>query len=61
MSLRLEMAVGPNPRTLILGAAMLAGSPLWYFLGELVLLNAILVLSVIHHNRVGRALVTRLA
>jgi hypothetical protein len=60
-SLRLEMAVGPNPRTIILGVAMLAGSPLWYFLGELVLLNAVLVLSVIHHNRVGRALATRLA
>jgi hypothetical protein len=39
----------------------LAGSPLWFFLGEIVLLNALLVLSVIHHNRVGRALVTHLS
>ncbi len=60
-ALRLEIAVGPNPRTLILGAAMLAGSPLWYFLGEVVLLNTILVLSVRHHNRVQRELVTRLS
>jgi phosphatidylglycerophosphate synthase len=60
-SLRLEKAVGPNPRTILLGGAMLAGSPLWFFLGEIVLLNAILVLSVIHHNRVGRALVTHLS
>jgi hypothetical protein len=55
-----EKIVGPNPRTIMLGLSMLAGSPLWYFLGEAVLLNAILVASVMHHNRVGRRLVAQL-
>ena len=59
-SLRYEKAVGPNPRTILLGVGMLFGSPLWFFLGELVLLNVVLALSVVHHNGVGRRLVTRL-
>lgn len=58
-SLRYEKAVGPNPRTLLLGVSMLVGSPLWFFLGELVLLNVVLALSVAHHNAVGRNLVRR--
>lgn len=60
VSLRFEKVLGPNPRTILLGVAMLAGSPLWFFLGELVLLNAVLVLSVMHHNAVVRRLVARL-
>ena len=56
-----EKAVGPNPRTIMLGASMLAGSPLWYFIGEVVLLNAILAASMVHHNRIERRLVERLA
>jgi hypothetical protein len=56
-----EKIVGPNPRTIMLGFSMLAGSPLWYFLGEAVLLNAVLTASVVHHNRVGRRLVAELA
>ena len=55
----LEKAVGPNPRTLILGASMALGSPLWFFLAEAVVLNAILAVSVAHHNAVGRRLVAR--
>jgi hypothetical protein len=59
-SLVYEKLVGPNPRTIMLGASMLAGSPLWFFLGEVVLLNLILAASVAHHNAVGRQLVERL-
>jgi hypothetical protein len=59
-SLVYEKLVGPNPRTIMLGASMLAGSPLWFFLGEVVLLNMILAASVTHHNAVGRRLVERL-
>jgi hypothetical protein len=59
-ALVLEKAVGPNPRTIILGVCMLIGSPLWFFLAEIVLLNAVLAVSVIHHNAVGRRLVERL-
>jgi hypothetical protein len=60
-SLAFEKAVGPNPRTIILGISMLAGTPLWYFLAEAVFLNGILALSVIHHNLIGRRLVERLS
>ena len=61
LSLAYEKLVGPNPRTIMLGASMLAGSPLWYFIGEAVVLNLILAASVAHHNAVGRKLVERLA
>lgn len=61
LSLIYEKLVGPNPRTIILGACMLIGSPLWYFLAEAVLLNLVLAASVTHHNAVGRQLVERLA
>lgn len=61
LALIFEKLVGPNPRTIILGLGMLAGSPLWFFLGEAVLLNAILLLSVRHHNVTGRRLVEALA
>jgi hypothetical protein len=60
-SLIYEKLVGPNPRTIMLGASMLAGSPLWYFIGEAILLNLILATSVAHHNAVQRRLVERLA
>src|SRR5690606_1641727 len=59
-SLTYEKLVGPNPRTIMLGLGMLAGSPLWFFLGEAVLLNIVLAVSVLHHNAVGRELVARL-
>lgn len=59
-SLRFQKAVGPNPRTIILGASMALGSPLYYFLAEAVLLNLVLYLSVRHHNVVGRLLAERL-
>jgi hypothetical protein len=61
LSLTYEKLVGPNPRTIMLGASMLAGSPLWYFLAEAVLLNLILAASVVHHNALQRRLVERLA
>jgi len=60
VSLTYEMVIGPNPRTIVLGASMLAGSPLWYFLVVAVLLNAVLVVSIAHHNAVGRRVVERL-
>jgi len=60
-SLAYEKVVGPNPRTILLGVSMLAGSPLWYFLGEAVLLNLVLAASIVHHNKVGRMLAERLA
>ena len=61
VSLLYEKLVGPNPRTIILGVSMLLGTPLWYLLGEAILLNLVLVASVVHHNKVGGMLVERLA
>jgi len=55
-SLVYEKLVGPNPRTILLGLSMLAGSPLWYFLAESVLLNLLFVASVVHHNAVQERL-----
>jgi len=46
--------LGPNPRALILGLSMLAGSPLWYFLYQSVVLNLLLVVSVMRHNAAAR-------
>jgi phosphatidylglycerophosphate synthase len=43
--LKVQTLLGPNIRTVALGASMLAGSPLWYFLFELVPLNLLLVWS----------------
>ena len=57
--LKLPKLLGPNPRTIILGASMTLGSPLYYFLAEVVALNLALVLSVRHHEQVARALINR--
>lgn len=51
--------LGPNPRAIVLGAAMLAAGhsgqgPLWYFAYQAVALNLLLVVSVIAHNRAAR-------
>lgn len=60
-SVLLQKSVGPNPRTLILGASMALGSPIWFFLAEIVVLNGLLVVSVRHHNRMARELAERLS
>ena len=52
--------LGPNPRAIVLGLAMLAGSPLWYFLYQTVVLNLLLVLSVRLHDAAARRVVARL-
>ena len=43
--------LGANYRTLALGVSMLAGSPLWYFLYEIVVLNIVLVVGVVRSRR----------
>jgi phosphatidylglycerophosphate synthase len=53
--------LGPNPRAIVLGLSMLAGSPLWYFLYQSLVLNALLVVSVIAHNRAAKRIVARIA
>ena len=46
--------LGPNPRAIVLGLSMIAGSPLYYFLYQTVVLNLLLVLSVVLHNRAAK-------
>ena len=55
-----QKLLGPNPRTIILGASMALGSPLYFFLAEAVALNLLLVWSVNHHNAVGRRLTEKI-
>jgi phosphatidylglycerophosphate synthase len=57
--------LGPNPRALVLGAAMLAAGhsgqgPLWYFVYQAVALNLLLVVSVVAHNRAARRMAARI-
>lgn len=60
-SLLLQKALAANPRTILLGACMIAATPLWYFAIEGVALNALLVVSVAYHNAVERRLVVALS
>lgn len=46
--------LGPNPRAIVLGLSMLAGSPLYYFVYQALVLNALLVQSVLMHNAAAR-------
>ena len=48
--------LGPNPRAIVLGLAMFAGSPLWYFIYQAVVLNILLVVSIAAHNAAWRRL-----
>ena len=54
--------LGPNPRAIVLGLSMIlgAGSPLWYFIYQSVVLNLLLVLSVQLHNTAARRVAARL-
>ena len=46
--------LGPNPRTIVLGLSMLAGSPGYYFVYQVVVLNGLLIWSVHRHNAAAR-------
>ncbi|MFM6830187.1 MAG: CDP-alcohol phosphatidyltransferase family protein [Novosphingobium sp.] len=51
--------LGPNPRAIVLGLAMLAGSPVYYFFYQAVVLNVLLLISVQLHNRAAKRTATR--
>lgn len=53
--------LGPNPRAIVLGLAMIAGSPLYYFVYQAVVLNVLLVISVQLHNAAARRVAIRIA
>jgi phosphatidylglycerophosphate synthase len=52
--------LGPNPRAIILGLSMFAGSPLWYMLYQSVALNLLLVHSVRAHNAAARRIAAKI-
>lgn len=52
--------LGPNPRAIVLGLSMLAGSPLWYFLYQSIVLNLLLAMSVAMHNAAARRIAVRI-
>jgi len=52
--------LGPNPRAIVLGLSMFAGTPLWYMLYQSVVLNALLVLSVGLHNAAAKRIAVRI-
>ncbi len=53
--------LGPNPRAILLGFSMIAGSPLWYFIYQTVVLNALMLVSVRKQNAAARAIAAKLA
>ena len=52
--------LGPNPRAIVLGASMFAGSPVWYMLYQSIVLNALLVVSVLLHNAAARRIAVKI-
>lgn len=58
--LRLCKLLGPNPRAIVLGLSMLAGSPLYYFVYQTVALNALLIHSVRAHNAAAKRMAAKL-
>jgi phosphatidylglycerophosphate synthase len=59
--LSLLKVLGPNPRAIVLGLSMIAGSPLYYMVYQAVFLNLLLALSVVLHNRAARRMASALS
>ena len=53
--------LGANPRTILLGLAMIAGEPLWFFLIELIVLNAVLAFAIVQAAASGRRIIALVA
>lgn len=52
--------LGPNPRAIVLGLSMFAGTPLYYLVYQAFVLNLLLVVSVALHNAAARRIATRI-
>lgn len=57
----LQMVLGANPRTVLLGLSMALGSPLLFFLTEVTLLNLLLLASIREQRKCNERLAARLA
>ncbi len=53
--------LGPNPRAILLGFSMLAGSPLYYFIYQTVVLNGLMMISVSKQNAAARRIAAKIA
>lgn len=60
LPLKLQSLLGANGRTIALGLSMAAGSPLWYWLLEVSLLNLLLLASLLLQRRCDRRIAERL-
>lgn len=60
-TLPVQRALGANPRTIMLGLSMIAGSPAWFFLIEIVALNALLTLAIVQQAASCRRLADLIA
>jgi hypothetical protein len=60
LPLRLQILLGPNPRTVALGISMAAGSPIWFFLWEILPLNLLFAASLAAQRRCDRRIIARL-
>ncbi len=49
----LPKLLGSNPKTFLIAGAVLLGSPVWFFLAMIGPVNLILIVSIIHHNRLS--------
>lgn len=52
--------LGPNPRALVLGLSMFAGTPAYYMVYQSVVLNLLLVWSVMRHNAAAKRIAARI-
>lgn len=60
-TLLLPAILGANPRTILLGLSMIAGSSIWFFLIELTVLNAVLLVAIVQQRANCRRLVQLIA
>ena len=52
--------LGPNPRAILLGISMLAGSSLYYFVYQTIVLNGLMAVSVIKQNAAARRIAAKI-
>lgn len=59
-TLPLQVALGANARTVLLGLSMIAGSAAWFFLIEASVLNVLLLVSIVQQRRASARIVAAL-
>ncbi len=57
----LPKLLGANPKTFLIAGAILLGSPIWYFLAMIGPVNLILLVSIVHHQRLAARVAAQLS